>query len=214
MTSQFEIDKQNASDATQVAENLEKLRHWLAVTYPGLVCAATEGALKGYLGDKLLTSLNEDDFALAFTLLKEKMNFNGKRVPTPAEVKAASIDEICELLRAPDPSGRGGRYSSFNIQSVRTKMQSWSIEALQTRKDEIIRAQALNEKPISELKQMVHDAQPQFGFPKLPRTFIDGMKSVPIDAMFLRRLPIWEFKKYVRLYGERAINARLAGEIK
>jgi hypothetical protein len=212
MTSQFEIDKQSAADAIQVAENMETLRRWLVVTHPGLVGTATEDAFTDYLGDKLLTPLNEDDFTLAFSFLKTKMGFNPKRVPTPAEAKAALIDDICELLRAPDPSGRGGRYSSFNVKSVRAKMQSWSVEALQARKDEIIRAQALNERPLSELKTMVHDAQPQFRFPKLPRTFMDGMKSVPIDAMFLRRLPSWELKKYVRIYGEFAINARLAGE--
>lgn len=212
MASQFEQDIQKTAEATQVYENIESLRRWLKATHPGLTGTGTENAFVDYLGDKLYTLLNEDDFASAFEFLKHQVNFMPKPVPTPAEAKAALIEEICDLLRAPDPSGKGGRYSAFNIEVVRKKMQSWELGALEARRDEIVRAQELNQLPVSELKQIVRDAQPQFGYPKLPRTFIDGMKMVPIDAQFLRSLPVWEFKKKVRIYGEKAINARLRGE--
>jgi hypothetical protein len=70
------------------------------------------------------------------------------------------IDEICDLLRAKDPSGRGGKYGAFNIQAVRKQMlegRDWGIEKLQARKEEIIREQTLTKRPPAELKQMVKE---------------------------------------------------------
>jgi hypothetical protein len=203
----FTEDKKAAADAAMIQQSTDIYRRWLAKKHPEIRdCEAVLLAFKRYMD--FTDPLNEDDFEFALGNNPSISQYGKHHVPTKDEL----IEDICELLRAPDPSGRGGRYSSFNIDSVRIKMQSWSVPQLQARKDEIIRAQALNKKPLSELKQMVHETQPQFGFPKLPRTFMDGMKSVPIDAMFLRRLPGWELKKYVRIYGERAINARLQGE--
>src|SRR5260221_4908604 len=180
MTTTFKEDKKAAADAALIQQNEAVYHKWLATKHPEI--RDTDGLLKQFK-DKFQESftepLNEDDFEFALGNMPSTVVYNKQHVPTKAEL----IEDICELLRAPDPSGRGGRYSSFNIKSVRSKMQSWSLEQLKARKDEIVRAQALNKKPLSELKQMVHEAQPQFGYPKLPRTFIDGM-TVPIDAMF------------------------------
>jgi hypothetical protein len=207
MTTTFKEDKKAAADAALIEQSTIKYRKWLVTKHPEI--RDSDGLLKQFKGYMDFTDpLSADDFEFALGNMPSIAMYNKQHVSTKDEL----IEDICESLRAPDPSGRGGRYSSFNIESVRSKMQSWSVPQLQARKDEIIRAQALNEKPLSELKQMVHEAQPQFGFPKLPRTFMDGMKSVPIDAAFLKRLPSWELKKYVRIYGEFAINARLAGE--
>ncbi len=207
MTTTFKEDKKAAADAALIQQSTSVYRKWLATKHPEIRdCEAVLSAFQRYMD--FTDPLNEDDFEFALGNNPSIREYGKQHVPTKAEL----IDDICELLRAPDPSGRGGRYSSFNVESVRAKMQSWSLTQLQARKNEIIRAQALNEKSLSELKTMVHEAQPQFGFfPKLPRTFMDGMKAVPIDAAFLKRLPSWELKKYVRIYGP-AINARLAGE--
>ena len=207
MTTTFKEDKKAAADAALIQQSEAVYHKWLATKHPEIRdCEAVLLAFQRYMD--FTDPLNEDDFEFALGNNPSISEYGRQHVPTKTEL----VDDICELLRAPDPSGRGGRYSSFNIDSVRSKMQSWSLPQLQARKDEIVRAQALNKKPLSELKQMVHEAQPQFGLPKLPRTFMDGMKAVPIDAGFLKRLPSWELKKYVRIYGERAINARLAGE--
>jgi hypothetical protein len=207
MTTTFKEDKKAAADAALIQQSTAVYRKWLATKHPKIRdCEAVVLAFQRYMD--FTDPLNEDDFEFALGNNPSIREYGKQHVPTKNEL----VEDICELLRAPDPSGRGGRYSSFNVESVRAKMQSWSLTQLQARKDEIIRAQALNEKPLSELKTMVHDAQPQFGFPKLPRSFVDGMKAVPIDAAFLKRLPSWELKKYVRIYGEFAINVRLAGE--
>ena len=210
---QFTDDRLAEQRDAQTKQSTEVFYRWLGKHLEIPNTEATLKAFKRYtdFSDPLV----ESDFEFAWGNMKGSAKFDvtTRRVPPPSEVHAQLVEDICDLLRNPDPSGKGGRYSQFNIESVRAKMQSWTVAQLQARKDEIIRMQALNERPVSELKQMVRDAQqPQFEFPRLPRTFMEGMKLVPIDALFLRRLPTWELKKYVRIYGERAVNVRLVGE--
>ena len=55
------------------------------------------------------------------------------------------IEQICDLLSSPDGTGRGGKYSNFNLLAVRRQMVEgqWSLEKLQARKDEIVREQTM-----------------------------------------------------------------------
>src|SRR5271166_3622696 len=59
------------------------------------------------------------------------------------EMKFDLVAEILNLLRSPDGTGRGGRYSDLDLKSLRLKLwqRDWTIEKLQARKDEIVEAQ-------------------------------------------------------------------------
>jgi hypothetical protein len=120
------------------------------------------------------------------------------------------ISDIIELLRAPSPDGRGGRYSAFNLVSVENQMKSWSLEALKERKAEIIREQELVKRPISELRKIVVDARPSYGFPKLPKILMVGLTPVTIDRAYLKQLPAWELRRYQKVYGNAQLDSRLA----
>jgi hypothetical protein len=107
------------------------------------------------------------------------------------------IEEICELLRSPNGDGRGGKYSSFNIQALRRQMSEgrWSLEKLAARKEEIIREQTLTQRPLAELKQMVqaHYNPPatEFpGWPKLPETMYDPASRawIAVDKDYLEMI--------------------------
>jgi hypothetical protein len=138
-------------------------------------------------------------------------------VSPESKTRARLIEEICDLLRAPDPSGRGGRYSSFNIDSVRIKMDSWSLPQLQARKDEIVRTQILNKKPLTELKEMVHEAHRDTrrfrGYPNLPATIVPRgqVQAVRCDSAYLLNLARIDFHEYRRMvdkFGSDQITAR------
>lgn len=128
------------------------------------------------------------------------------------------IDEICALLASKDPSGRGGKYSSFNIAAVRKQVLDgqWSLEKLQARKAEIEREQALAKRPLQELKQMVHEHynQPvQFpGWPTLPdRMYQKGKGWIVVDAPYLENLireDFFEFRRLVKLFGPHVDHRR------
>jgi hypothetical protein len=139
------------------------------------------------------------------------VNGNGVATKDISKQRTELIDDICDLLRAPDPSGRGGKYSAFNIDSVRTRMASWSLDALKERKAEITREQDLVKKPISELKAIVADSRPVYGFPKLPKSLMQGMVLVQIDRAYLKSLPPYELRRFCRIYSDQAVNARLTG---
>jgi|HubBroStandDraft_4_1064222.scaffolds.fasta_scaffold243956_1 hypothetical protein len=220
--SQYEVDRYAAAAEEQKASNWEKLHRFLAknnITVGESIEKAfycqqcTDGICTGK-GDHLnnfgntfsTQSLNEENFQFALDgALSSLRTYARVHIPTKQEV----IDDICDLLSSPDRSERG-RYSNFNVASVRAKMASWTLEQLQARKDEIERAQALNKKPISELKQMVVDARPQFGFPRLPKSIMVGLSVVTIDRAYLRALPSWELRRYCKIYSQQAVDARLA----
>jgi hypothetical protein len=129
------------------------------------------------------------------------------------------IEEICALLVSKDGTGRGGKYSNFNIQSVRRQMLDgqWSLAKLQARKEEIIREQALSKRPLSELKAMVkeHYNQPVAfpGWPTLPEKMYDPASRawIAVDKDYLEmisRHDIFQFKRLVKLYGGPQVDHR------
>jgi hypothetical protein len=131
--------------------------------------------------------------------------------------KAELIDEICDLLRSPDGSGRGGKYSDFNLKSVRQQMQYWEISKLQVRRNDILRSQTLVQIPLAELKQGVAEAhrvdRPFPGWPTLPSHIVPPgqIQAVVVDADYLNRLiqaDTYFFKRLVNKYGSPQIDAR------
>ena len=139
MQSQFQEHRQTAVEADQVLKNVEALRRWLAANHPGAVGIAFENLFTDYFGDALTTELNDDDFIFAYEHLKGSMR--PKPVPTIEQQKADLIDEITDLLRSEDGTGRGGKYSNFNLAAVRQQMQHWDLGKLTARRDEIVRTQ-------------------------------------------------------------------------
>jgi hypothetical protein len=220
--SQYETDQCTTAAEAQKASNLEKLHRFLTKKNI-VVCQSTEKAFycqqctdgictgKGdhlnHFGNTFSTqSLNEENFQIALDgRLSSLKTYAKVYIPTKAEL----IDEICDLLSSPDRSERG-RYSNFNVASVRAKTASWSLEALQARKDEIERAQELNKRPISELKALVASARPEYGFPRLPKSQMVGMQVVQIDRNYLKSLASYQLKRMVTIYGSFQINSRLA----
>jgi hypothetical protein len=155
-----------------------------------------------------------------FTLEMEFPHLIGKPIEVLRAEKQRNdlIDEICDLLRSPDGSGRGGRYSNFNLLAVRRQMieGQWSLEKLIARRAEIVREQTLAAKPVAELKAMVkeHYNQPVAfpGFPALPeRTYVRGQGWVTVDAGYLENLiheDMFSFRRLVRLYGSPQVDHR------
>src|SRR6266851_4824532 len=153
MTSQYDQDRQQAANERQAAENMDRLRLWLANNHPGLTGIASQKVFITYFGDRLFTPLNEDDFA--FALQKTRTKNTPGYVPTEAEQKSELIEEICDLLKSKDGTGRDGKYSNFDLKTVRVKMQHWDIQKLTQRRDEILREQSLNRVAVPELKKLV-----------------------------------------------------------
>lgn len=220
MQSQFQEHRQTAVEADQVLKNVEALRRWLAANHPGAVGIAFENLFTDYFGDALTTELNDDDFVFAYEHLKGSMR--PKRVPTPEEQKADLIDEITDLLRSEDGTGRGGKYSNFNLTAVRQQMQHWDLGKLTARRDEIVRAQTLNQQPVKELKAIVKEAyrdQRRFpGYPDLPATIVPrgGVQAVNCDSAFLINLARADYSEYRHLcakFGAEQITARQKGII-
>jgi hypothetical protein len=221
--SQYEVDQCATAAEAQKASNWEKLHRFLFKNHivigesveKAFYCQeCTDGICTGkgdhlnHFGNTFSTqSLNEENFqtALDGRLLSLK-KYAKVHIPTKEEI----ISDILDLLRSPDPSGRGGRYSAFNLKSVEKQMQSWSLNALELRRDEIIREQDLVKLSASALRKIVVDARPQFNFPKFPRTQMQGMTVVQIDRAYLKSLPSHEIRRLCRIYSDAAVNARLA----
>jgi hypothetical protein len=125
--------------------------------------------------------------------------------------KEQLIQEILTLLVSKN-GGRDGKFDAFNLRSEEKRMASWSLDALRARLNEIRVKQRMAVQPVSDLKQIVRDARPDYNqWPQLPKTIWDGSKHVALDAAYIKRLDAWEIRRYQRIYGPQ-VNARLRGE--
>lgn len=222
MASQFEIDKQNMAEANQVMKNISALNRWLTRYHPEIrICIGTENAFTDYFGDRLFAPLNEEDFAFALGRLSSLSQYARQHVSTPAEKRAALIDEICDLLRAPDPSGKGGRYSSSDLRNEKIKMASWSRETLQARISELLSKQVQNKMSVPQLRQVVRDAARDTrrcpGYPNLPEMIVPPgqVKAVRCDSAYLLNLARSDFYEYKRMcarYSTAQISDRQQGK--
>jgi len=211
MLSRFEQDRQAEAREAQLAAQTERLQRWLAENHPEIKFGiALLNEIKEYMQESFFTAGNED---FAYALSQIDTRYIRQHIPTPKEAADALIEEICDLLRSPDGTGRGGKYSNFNIDVVRKQMQFWDLPQLTARRDEILRAQNLSKKPVGELKQMVREAHTDRSkypnYPMLPTQIWDGSKHVPLNAAAFRAMGSWEVRRYTRLYGQQQVNDRI-----
>jgi hypothetical protein len=211
MNTSFKEDKQAAAEAVLIQQGTAVFGRWL-LKHPEANYDAAKKMLQEYMD--FTGPLSEDDFEFAYGNLRNSNRIMPKQVPTPAEAKAALIDGICDLLRSPDGTGREGKYSNFNLTALRKQMEHWEISALTARRDEIVRAQRMVKQPLPELKQIVREAHTDPGFPRLPKTIVPAgqVVAVPLDAAYIKKLEPWEIRRLSRIYGQAAVNARLAGQ--
>jgi len=211
MTSRFEINKREDAREALLMEKTASFQRWLEETHPEIRFGeALLNEVKDYMQGAFLTA---EDADFEYTLSQIDTRYSRQRVPKPAEVKQSLIDEICDLLRSPDGTGREGKYSNFNIDAIRKQMQYWDISKLQARRDAIVRAQALNKVPVPVLKAAVKEARtdrsPYPGFPQLPQSTWNGKTHVPVNAAFFKSLDAYEIRRWNLLYSPEQVNARI-----
>jgi hypothetical protein len=126
--------------------------------------------------------------------------------------KEQITEDILSLLSSKD-GGRDGKFNDFNLQSEKSRMASWSLEALRVRLAEIKTKQHMATTPVSVLKAFVSDAHADKrkypGFPELPKQIWNGTDHVAVNASFFRRLDAHEVRRYTRLYSVEQVNDRI-----
>jgi hypothetical protein len=126
--------------------------------------------------------------------------------------KAQLVEDILDLLASKN-NGRDGKYDSFNLKSEKTRMGSWSLDALRTRLNEIRTKQQMASQSVATLKAAVAEARADHrrypGFPELPKTVWWNGSHVPVNAAFFRGLDAFEIRRYNRLFSEKAVNDRI-----
>jgi hypothetical protein len=211
VTSNFELNKQAEARAVQVAVKTDALKRWLAEKHPEIpLNTATLNAFTDDMGDAFLTASDED---FEFALRTMKTGITPQRVPTPEETKAGLIENICSLIASSDGTGRDGKFSTYSLQTERSKMSHWSVPQLTERLSEVVRKQELSKKSAVELHQIVESGRKYVGYPALGKTIVPPgkVRAVPLDAAYLKSLDLWDLKRLCRLYGVEQINDRLAG---
>jgi hypothetical protein len=214
MTTTFKEDKQAAAEAVLIQQSTAVFERWL-VKHPEVNYDAAKSLFREYCD--FTDPLSEADFDFAYSNIRDRIA--PRRVPTPAEVKATLIDEICELLKSPDGTGREGKYSNFNIAALRTQMQHWEISALTARLAEIRSKQAQVKLTVPELQQIVRDSEPKRrypGYPNLPEMIVPHgqVQAVKCDAVYLLGLAKHDFYEYKRMcakFGSQQITDRQRG---
>ena len=131
----------------------------------------------------------------------------------PVEKSKEQITEDILSLLASKNGGRDGKFNEFNLQSEKSRMASWSLEALRVRLAEIKAKQHMSTTPVSVLKAFVMDAHTDKrkypGFPELPRQIWNGTAHVAVNASFFRGLDAHEIRRYTRLYSDAQVNERI-----
>lgn len=141
------------------------------------------------------------DFELAFRA--NYADFTQSLVwQTPEEQKEQLINEVCELLRSPDGTGKGGKFSDADLKNERARISHWTVDAIIRRKNEIQLAQSLQPKSAAEIRE---------GLSQL-RASQEGRKVIPaeITAQLLRN-DISLLKHWIRAVGVDVVNDRLFG---
>jgi hypothetical protein len=113
--------------------------------------------------------------------------------------KEAIIDQIIHLL------GTGGKYTSFDLQTERKRLSTFSRDALIARREDIKEKQLLNKIPVRELQRQVHNHYSvQNQRPTLPAEYTS-------ERIKDRSFPVSELKRLIRMYGADIVNDRLFG---
>jgi hypothetical protein len=211
--SRFAMSRREDAYKAQLAAQTDAFKRWFEEKHPEIKYG--EAVLKAFredMGDSFLTA-TEDDFQ--YCLDTTTVGFSRRRVPTEAEVKQDLIQEILDLLRSPDGTGREGKYSNFDLKQLEVKMRGndWTVEKLTARRNEIISKQEMSKQPIEEVVKVLQNARQYTGYPQLPKTIVrpGTVRAVTLDAPYLKALDVWELKRLNRLYGIDQVNDRLAG---
>ena len=227
MSSVYEQNRQ--ADARDAALQLatERLRRWLVSKGWTLNIAAMK-LFQEEMGDDFLTATNED---FEYHLGRTDSTISLLPAPSPEQVKATLIEQICTLLKSPGGDGRGGRYtycgsatkclhkpsSICNIHAAQYAMQTWDIPRLTARLQEIRFKQEKH--TVTELRQLIQSARPERradGYPRLPTTIVPPgqVQAVTCDSAYLLGLAktdFYEYKRLVSRYGSTQITERQKG---
>ena len=227
MNSIFEQNKLADARAAALKSATERFNKWLALKgwQPG---EAIIRVFQEEMGDRFFTGTNED---FDYVLRTSRATIKPSAAPTPEETKAALIKRICDLLKSPTGDGREGRYTHCggntskclhspgpicNIHNLRYQLQSWGIQKLTAKLEEIVSKQTQSKMSVGELHQIVRAAQPERradGFPRLPETLVPPgqIQAVRCDSAYLlglARLDFYEYKRLVSRYGSTQITER------
>ena len=112
------------------------------------------------------------------------------------------IDEICELLRSPDGTGKGGRYSEAALNNERKRLQMLSKEQLITRRNEVLEKQRLAGMSVGAIRQELAANRPPQQAKALPPE---------VTKASMHALPSHEIRKLIRQYGASTVNDRIFG---
>jgi hypothetical protein len=212
--SRFEQSRREDAYQAQFAAQTEVFKRWFEEKHPEIKYGqAVLNVFLDDMGDAFLTA-TEDDFQ--YCLDTTTVGFSRRRVPTETEIKQDLIQEILDLLRSPDGTGREGKYSNFDLKQVEINMMrgnDWTVEKLTARRNEIISKQEMSKHPIEEVVKVLQNARQYTGYPQLPKTIVrpGTVRAVTLDAPYLKALDVWELKRLNRLYGIDQVNDRLAG---
>lgn len=136
--------------------------------------------------------------------LAENPDFSFVR-QSEAVTRAQLTKQIIALLEA---HGKG--HDIFTLTNEKKRLATFTIPALRSRLEDLQRAARMARQPVAELRQVVVDARPNYGFPALPKTVWDGSKHVPLDASAFRSMSTFDLKRYCRIYGDAVVNQRIA----
>jgi hypothetical protein len=210
--SKFQTDANKALEQEQIAENDAAFQTWVAKheeLHPG---DATRNVFDLYMDFSSLPH-DEQAFEFAYKQLKKegKLQYVTRRLPTREEL----IEELCTLLRNPDGSTRGGKYSDEDLRSFRLRLPTWSTERIKAEVESVKLRQAHAAKPVSQLKAEVAQAhrqeRPMFaGYPRLLDKIVPKGEIQQVDTgEFLRAISksdYWLWKRYVLLYSASQVD--------
>jgi hypothetical protein len=166
-------------------------------------CEANDRAIIGvverYIGLDVLptSSLFEDALALN---PEEVENFART---TLAKAHDQVVEEYLTLLNA------HSRQSHQSLSMERQKMVNMSLAEARERLNSLKTRQQMSSMPVAELHKIVQDAQPNYGFPKLPAEIWENGGYVKVDANYIRSADVYTLRRLNKLYGTAVVNARL-----
>jgi len=210
-------EDKNAALLIEQRANMEAAwKRWLTKHPDVKDCVANRNIVFEYINDAFGF---EDDSEFDFVYSNIKDRLAHQRVPTEAETKAALIDKIIALT-SKDGVSRGTTFQLVMDGGKRVvswsipQLAGWNITQLTELLDEIVRKQTLVAKPTTELQKMVESGRTYVGYPALPKMIVrpGTVRAVPLDAAYLKNCDAYDLKKFMRLYGADAVNARLAGK--
>jgi hypothetical protein len=141
------------------------------------------------------------DFTLAMRANYEEFTKNLVWVKSE-EQKTDLINEVLDLLRSPDGTGRGGKFSDFDLKNERTKLSYQTVEQIIKRRDEILLKQSLQTHSAQEIREAIQELRAE----QAPSNAL----PVEMTAHMLKR-DVSLLKKWIRIKGVDAVNDRLMG---